>query len=234
MPSHFLCLPLPWFIYTSPGLFTFTLVHLYWPLPGSFTFPGSFILLITHGSFILSPPPVHLLFSPPPFIYISHGSFTLSPRVPWFIYIYPFVVSLHLPLASFTALQYPSVLFPFTFTPKVQASVSVWMHEWKYIWHTENISTQKPCVFTAPDTHVFAYTMPAHQLWWPTTAGYELTGFSVHMRWPAGNRTLPVFHSVTWLVGCCFTSTETVGLSWGTGTLDGHLDFHTAPALSVT
>ena len=30
------------------------------------------------------------------------------------------------------------------------------------------------------------------------------------------------------LVECCFTSTETVGLS-GTGVQDGHLDFHTAP-----
>ena len=29
---------------------------------------------------------------------------------------------------------------------------------------------------------------------------------------------------------CCFTSTETVGLS-GTGAQDGHLDFHTAPEL---
>ena len=32
------------------------------------------------------------------------------------------------------------------------------------------------------------------------------------------------------LVECCFTSTETVGLL-GTGTQDGHLDFHTAPEL---
>ena len=32
------------------------------------------------------------------------------------------------------------------------------------------------------------------------------------------------------LVGCCFTSTETVGLL-GTGTQNGHLDFHTAPEL---
>ena len=31
-------------------------------------------------------------------------------------------------------------------------------------------------------------------------------------------------------VQCCFTSTETVGLL-GTGAQDGHLDFHTAPAL---
>ena len=30
------------------------------------------------------------------------------------------------------------------------------------------------------------------------------------------------------LVECCFTSTETIGLL-GTGTQDGHLDFHTAP-----
>ena len=37
--------------------------------------------------------------------------------------------------------------------------------------------------------------------------------------------------SVTdWLVECCFTSTETVGLL-GTGTQDVHLDFHTAPEL---
>ena len=33
-----------------------------------------------------------------------------------------------------------------------------------------------------------------------------------------------------WLVECCFTSTETVGLL-GTGAQDGHLDFHTAPEL---
>ena len=32
------------------------------------------------------------------------------------------------------------------------------------------------------------------------------------------------------LAGCCFTSTETVGLL-GTGAQDGHLDFHTAPEL---
>ena len=35
---------------------------------------------------------------------------------------------------------------------------------------------------------------------------------------------------VLWLVECCFTSTETVGLS-GTGAQDGHLDFYTAPKL---
>ena len=34
------------------------------------------------------------------------------------------------------------------------------------------------------------------------------------------------------LLKCCFTSTETVGLL-GTGAQDGHLDFHTAPELSV-
>ena len=34
-----------------------------------------------------------------------------------------------------------------------------------------------------------------------------------------------------WMVECCFTSTETVGLS-GTGAQDGHLDFHTGPELS--
>ena len=33
-----------------------------------------------------------------------------------------------------------------------------------------------------------------------------------------------------WLVECCFTSTETVGLL-GTGAQDGHLDFHRAPEL---
>ena len=32
------------------------------------------------------------------------------------------------------------------------------------------------------------------------------------------------------MVECCFTSTETVGLL-GTGALDGHFDFHTAPEL---
>ena len=31
---------------------------------------------------------------------------------------------------------------------------------------------------------------------------------------------------------CCFTATETVGLS-GTGAQDGHLDFHTAPELCL-
>ena len=35
-----------------------------------------------------------------------------------------------------------------------------------------------------------------------------------------------------WLVKCCFTSTETVGLL-GTGAQDGHLDFHTAPELWI-
>ena len=33
-----------------------------------------------------------------------------------------------------------------------------------------------------------------------------------------------------WLVECCFTSTETVGLL-GTGAQDVHLDFHTAPEI---
>ena len=33
-----------------------------------------------------------------------------------------------------------------------------------------------------------------------------------------------------WLVECCFTCTETVGL-FGTGAQDGRLDFHTAPEL---
>ena len=33
-----------------------------------------------------------------------------------------------------------------------------------------------------------------------------------------------------WLVECCFTSTETVGLL-GTGAQDVRLDFHTAPQL---
>ena len=33
-----------------------------------------------------------------------------------------------------------------------------------------------------------------------------------------------------WLVECYFTSTETVGLL-GTGALDVHFDFHTAPEL---
>ena len=36
---------------------------------------------------------------------------------------------------------------------------------------------------------------------------------------------------VGWLK-CCFTSTETVG-SLGTGAQDVHLDFHTAPELSM-
>ena len=34
----------------------------------------------------------------------------------------------------------------------------------------------------------------------------------------------------SWLVECCFLSTETVGLL-GTGAQDGHLDFHTASEL---
>ena len=33
-----------------------------------------------------------------------------------------------------------------------------------------------------------------------------------------------------WLVECCFTSTETVGLL-GTGAQDSNLDFYTAPEL---
>ena len=35
-----------------------------------------------------------------------------------------------------------------------------------------------------------------------------------------------------WLLKCCFTSTETVGLL-RTGAQDGHLDFHTAPELCL-
>ena len=34
--------------------------------------------------------------------------------------------------------------------------------------------------------------------------------------------------SNVYVMRCCFTSTETVGLL-GTGALDGHLGFHTAP-----
>ena len=37
-------------------------------------------------------------------------------------------------------------------------------------------------------------------------------------------------HPIPWLVHCCFTSTETVGLL-GTGAQDGQLDFLTAPEL---
>ena len=36
-----------------------------------------------------------------------------------------------------------------------------------------------------------------------------------------------------WMVECCCTSTETVGLL-GTGAQDGHLDFHTAPELCAS
>ena len=45
---------------------------------------------------------------------------------------------------------------------------------------------------------------------------------------------LPVCLSLCllWLVECCFTSTETVGLL-GTGAQDGHFDFHTAPELCL-
>ena len=51
-------------------------------------------------------------------------------------------------------------------------------------------------------------------------------------------RFLGVLHSLVyvdsqrlgWLVECCFTPSETVGLL-GTGAQDGHLDFHTAPEL---
>ena len=41
---------------------------------------------------------------------------------------------------------------------------------------------------------------------------------------------LPLAGRNGWLVECCFTSTETVGLL-GTGAQDGHLDFDTAPEL---
>ena len=47
------------------------------------------------------------------------------------------------------------------------------------------------------------------------------------MLWSDLPQELPVFG---WLVECCFTSTENVGLL-GTGAQDGHLDFHTAPEL---
>ena len=43
-------------------------------------------------------------------------------------------------------------------------------------------------------------------------------------------RTVMLICGVVVVVECCFTSTETVGLL-GTGTQDGHLDFHTAPEL---
>ena len=47
-----------------------------------------------------------------------------------------------------------------------------------------------------------------------------------------GHGWLPVHRGCCWLVECCFTSTETVRLL-GTGTQDGHLDFHTGPELWV-
>ena len=47
------------------------------------------------------------------------------------------------------------------------------------------------------------------------------------MLWSDLPQELPMFG---WLVECCFTSTENVGLL-GTGAQDGHLDFHTAPEL---
>ena len=47
-----------------------------------------------------------------------------------------------------------------------------------------------------------------------------------------GGRSFQYIGPVIWLVECCFTSTETVGLL-GTGAQDGHLDFDTAPDLST-
>ena len=35
---------------------------------------------------------------------------------------------------------------------------------------------------------------------------------------------------ISWLVECCFTSTETIGLL-GMGSQDSHLNFHTVPEL---
>ena len=59
------------------------------------------------------------------------------------------------------------------------------------------------------------------------THGYP--GSSSNWR-PASAGTLGETRRGSWLVECCFTSTETVGLL-GTGAQDGHLDFHTAPEL---
>ena len=52
---------------------------------------------------------------------------------------------------------------------------------------------------------------------------------AVHLKKKKTNTDL--FSRDKWLVGFCFTSTETVGLL-GTGAQDVHLDFHTAPELS--
>ena len=41
------------------------------------------------------------------------------------------------------------------------------------------------------------------------------------------------YRGLSWLVECCFTSTETVGLL-ETDAQDGHLDFHTAPELDLS
>ena len=45
-----------------------------------------------------------------------------------------------------------------------------------------------------------------------------------------GGRYIGRSQPTDWLVECCFTSTETVGLL-GTGAQDGHLNFHTVPEL---
>ena len=45
-----------------------------------------------------------------------------------------------------------------------------------------------------------------------------------------GGRYIGRSQPTDWLVECCFTSTETVGLL-GTGAQGGHLDFHTAHEL---
>ena len=61
---------------------------------------------------------------------------------------------------------------------------------------------------------------------------YALRALNLRLGALEGSIRIVVQHK-WWLVECCFTSTETVGLL-GTGAQDGHLNFHTAPKLSNT
>ena len=55
-------------------------------------------------------------------------------------------------------------------------------------------------------------------------------GWAVSQQVDTSKNTKATLYVVSWLVECCFTPTDTVGLL-GTGAQDGHLDFHTPPEL---
>ena len=68
--------------------------------------------------------------------------------------------------------------------------------------------------------------------WGRMVAGGSVCSLAGSIQTQAPHTPLPVcVFRISWLVECCFTSTETIGLL-GMGSQDSHLNFHTAPELT--